>query len=287
MESLLFFLMIPAAVGEKYGFSPSNVERHKRFDSDSDDQWVASLSSLSDLETKTKTKRDTRSGTGEVSGLYKGSDHRCENLPVIPNGKLKTKKKYLRVGETASIKCDDIYCLSQYNNSSIRGDSILSCTKKMAKDDRYRKMPVCIQDLKYQRGKYSTKSTFNKHDPIPDDDFITAIKNGLRSNHAVHYGHLKWNPQLERRSEVKLFKDFMEKSKNHPTRLAYSVRNVRFNGAGLCDRHVASSYITALLSQQDEELNNFIKKSAKLFGCGVWDTPARRNRVHCQYFGKS
>ena len=214
MESMLFLLIISAMVTEIYGFSPYNVKRHKRFDSDSGDHRVASLSSSPDSGdhkaaslstspdsgdhrvaslssspdsgdhrvvslssspdsgdhrvaslssspdsgdhrvaslssspdsvTETRASCNIRSGTREVC---KDSDHRCENLPVIPNGKLNTKKKYLWVNEVASIKCDRNYCLSQYNYSLIRGDSIFRCNEKMAKEDRYHNMPTCIQDM--------------------------------------------------------------------------------------------------------------------------------------------
>ena len=147
-------------------------------------------------------------------------------------------------------------------------------------------MPTCIQDKMRKR----RKPLFNRprHDPIPDV-VITTVKEVLKSVHDIHYGHLKWRTQLERRSENKLFETFLLKSIIHLYRLRialrYSVRSVGFNGQRLSTRHVAStsSFITSVLTQQD--LYNFIKGSAKLFGCRMWNSPVRRNRIHYIYYG--
>ena len=291
MLSLLVFAVIATQTHEftlddiKWGLSDSG--------NDSDDNWEPIFSSSSDSETDTKTDSDTSSGTDNQSDEHtdldnSGSDDedgenddlRCENLPAIPYGRLNTTKKSLRIGDTASIICDKNYCLSQYNDTLNRGHGTFTCTERMAKDDRYCKIPVCIQDWTCEKNRYFRRPTYSKTDPIPDDDFITAIKNGLKSTHSMHYGHLKWSPQLERRSEVQLYKSFSGKLLSQ----GYKVKDVRFNGKGLCDRHVASSYIAAVLQQPEH--HNFIKGSAKLFGCGVWDSPTYRNRVHCQYYAK-
>ena len=186
----------------------------------------------------------------------------CE-VPLIENGYLVDTTRPVKEGESRKIRCNAGYCLSDSKDKNQPAPlTNFTCTKRMAQEDIYCGIPVCVEDI--CKG---DEVLCKDGQGLCSESKVTVVKNALREGHS--HINMSWKPKFERQAEGYL----NAKSSSFMSLESGAKRVLKFSDPSLCNRHLANGYFNKHGSKLREDYYG------GEVGCAV--SPDYRNIIAC------
>ena len=152
----------------------------------------------------------------------------CE-IPKIENGYFVDTTRPIKVGAARQIRCNAGYCLTDPADSDLPAKvTTFNCTEKMAQDDTYCGLPVCVEDVCHNEGALCEDGK-----ELCNQNKVTIVKGFLKEGHAAL--KINWFSKDEERAEK-----YLTTTKGYE-----GVELLKFTGLGMCNRHLATGYFNS------------------------------------------
>ncbi|KAL5257054.1 hypothetical protein ACHWQZ_G012094 [Mnemiopsis leidyi] len=216
-------------------------------------------SSSSESESDDESNDDTNDGSDESDF---DEFEVCE-LPKIENGYLMDTNRPIKEGESRRIRCNAGYCLSDSRDHyKLAPLTNFTCTRKMAQEDVYCGLPVCVEDI-CKGGEAMCKDGQG----LCSESKVTIVKEFLKIGHSSI--NMSWRSKFEQQAEGYLNAEVSSSLSLE----SGAKRLLKFSDPALCNRHLANGYF----NRHGSYLEAYYRGGE--VGCAV--SPDYRNIIAC------